>query len=282
MLHIGAHVSAAGGVQNAPLNAQKIGASAFGMFTRSPRGWSAPPLEGESIALFKANLAATGIAPAMVLVHDNYLVNLASPKEDILAKSYASLLDEAQRVEQLGLKLLNFHPGSRQESELDGALSQIATYVQRIIDETNDVCMVIEMTAGSGAHTGAAFEEIATMLKRIDREARMGVCIDTCHIFAAGYDLRSAESYAATMEQFERLIGYEFLRGMHLNDSMKGLGSRVDRHSPLGEGEIGLSAFKAIAKHEAMNNIPLILETPEPARWATEISQMQQWHKGMA
>ncbi len=280
MLYIGAHVSAAGGVQNAPLNAQKIGATAFGMFTRSPRGWSAPPLAGESVALFKANLVATGIAPEMVLVHDNYLVNLASPKEDILAKSYTSLLDEAERVEQLGLKLLNFHPGSRQESDLDGALSQIASYVKRIIDETAEVCMVIEMTAGSGAHTGATFEEIATMLERIDAGSRMGVCIDTCHIFAAGYDLRSAESYAATMEQFERLIGYEFLRGMHINDSMKGLGSHVDRHSPLGAGEIGLTAFEVLAKDNKIMNIPLILETPEPTLWATEIQQMQSWHKG--
>lgn len=275
MRYIGPHVSTEGGVQNAPLNAQKNQANAFALFTRSPRSWNAPELSFESAAAFKANLKTAGIEPSMVLPHDNYLVNLASPKKELAEKSFETILDECRRVETLGLEMLNFHPGSRGDSDLKPALQRIGNYAKTVLQETSSVSLIIEATAGQGAHTGRSFEDLAAIIEYAGMPERMGVCLDTCHIFAAGYDLRTAEAYTETMRQFDRLLGAKMLRGMHLNDSMKGFGSHIDRHSPLGQGEIGIEAFKLIINDSHSADIPLILETPQPDIWPQEIALLR-------
>ncbi|NIZ47648.1 deoxyribonuclease IV (plasmid) [Entomospira nematocerorum] len=277
MFYFGAHVSTAGGLANAPKNAMSIDANAFAMFTRNPRGWQAPALTQTDIDAFKQSLTASGIDPKMVLVHDNYLVNLATDNPETRQKSINSLLDELERVEHLGLHLLNFHPGSRLKSELTGALARVSEAMAFILSQTEYATLVIEATAGSGAHTGSRFEELATMLEFFKgNDNRVGVCIDTAHIFAAGYDLRSHDAYYQTMEEFGSIVGFSYLKGMHINDSLKPLASRVDRHASLGEGEIGWSAFELIAKDERLQDMPLILETPDSTRWAQEIRQLRE------
>lgn len=276
MYYLGAHVSATGGLFKAPKNAVDIGANAFAMFTRAPRGWSAPPLKEADISAFKAALALSEIDPKMVLVHDSFLINLATENPEIREKSLHALLDELQRVEALGLHLLNFHPGARLTSDLESAIERIAQGMQQILDQTKYASLIIEATAGSGSHTGSRFEELADMLEYFKgNDSRVGVCIDTAHIFAAGYDLRSAEDYAHTMAEFDRIVGFKYLKGMHLNDSMKPFGSKVDRHSPLGQGEIGYLPFELIVQDERMQEIPLILETPKPEIWAEEIATLR-------
>ncbi|NIZ19969.1 deoxyribonuclease IV [Entomospira culicis] len=273
MFYYGAHVSTAGGLANAPKNAQKIDANAFAMFTRNPRGWQAPPLSEKDISAFKEALVASKIDADKVLVHDNYLVNLATDNPEIRQKSINSLLDELERVEALGLHLLNFHPGARLKSDLAPALARIAEAMRFILDHTKYATLVIEATAGSGSHTGATFEELATILEYFKgNDQRVGVCIDTAHIFAAGYDLRTEDDYHQTMQTFGEVVGFSYLKGMHINDSLKAHGSRVDRHASLGAGEIGWTPFQLIAKDKRLEEMPLILETPEPTLWAQEIA----------
>ncbi len=276
--HFGAHVSAAGGVENAPLRAREIGADAFALFTKNQRRWEAPPLTEASIAAFGDNLIEVGIDPAQVLPHDGYLINLGHPEAGPLARSRAAFLDEMRRCEQLGLPLLNFHPGShlRKMDEAD-CLARIAESVNLALAETRGVTAVIENTAGQGSNLGWRFEQLAAIIAGVEDKARVGVCIDTCHVFAAGYDLRDAEACAATFAEFDAVVGIDKLRGMHLNDSKRGLGDHVDRHAPLGDGEIGWDAFRWIASDARFAGIPLILETPEPERWPAEIRQLREW-----
>ncbi len=276
--HFGAHVSAAGGVENAPQRAREIGADAFALFTKNQRRWEAPPLTETSIAAFRENLDEVGIDPAQVLPHDGYLINLGHPEAGPLAKSRAAFLDEIKRCEQLGLPLLNFHPGShlRKMDEAD-CLARIAESVNLALAETAGVTAVIENTAGQGSNLGWRFEQLAAIIAGVEDKTRVGVCIDTCHVFAAGYDLRSAEACVATFAEFDAVVGIDKLRGMHLNDSKRGLGDHVDRHAPLGDGEIGWDAFRWIASEARFAGIPLILETPEPERWPAEIRQLREW-----
>ena len=236
MKYFGAHVSAAGGVENAPLNAERIGATAFALFTKNQRQWSAAPLKPSSIDAFEANCRAGGYAPGVVLPHDSYLINLGHPKGEELEKSRAAFLDEMQRCEQLGLDRLNFHPGS--DLGLIGAdecLRLVAESIDWALERTRGVTAVVENTAGQGSNVGYSFEQLATILSLVKDQSRVGVCIDTCHAFAAGYDLTSDEACERTFDEFDRTVGFRYLRGMHLNDSMKPLGSRVDRHQNLGE-----------------------------------------------
>jgi deoxyribonuclease IV len=275
---LGAHVSAAGGVENAPLRAREIGADAFALFTKNQRRWEAPPLTEMSIAAFRENLAEVGIDPAHVLPHDGYLINLGHPEPLPLDRSRAAFLDEMRRCEQLGLPLLNFHPGShlRKMEEAD-CLASIAESVNLALAETEGVTAVIENTAGQGSNLGWRFEQLAAIIEGVEEKSRVGVCIDTCHVFAAGYDLRGAEACDATFAEFDAVVGLSYLRGMHINDSKRELGSRVDRHAPLGDGEIGWDAFRWIASDPRLAGIPLILETPEPERWPAEIRQLREW-----
>ncbi|WP_272960924.1 deoxyribonuclease IV [Barnesiella viscericola] len=275
MKYIGAHVSASGGVENAPVNAHTIGAKAFALFTKNQRQWQSPPLSEKSIQAFKERCEEYGFAPEHILPHDSYLINLGHPQEEGLAKSRAAFLDEMQRCEQLGLKLLNFHPGSHlKEISMDECLSRIAESINRTLEKTQGVTAVIENTAGQGSNVGFQFEHLAAIIDQVEDKSRVGVCIDSCHAFAGGYDLATAEGYEQTWKEFDRIIGFHYLRGMHLNDAKKGLNSRVDRHDSLGAGVLGIGFFERLMQDPRFDNIPLILETPDESLWPQEISRL--------
>jgi deoxyribonuclease-4 len=263
MKYVGAHVSAAGVVGNAPLNAAAIGARAFAFFTRNQRQWAAKPLTEEEITIFRNHCREKGFSPGQILAHDSYLINLGHPEAEALAKSRAAFLSEMRRCEALDLTLLNFHPGShlRLSSE-EECLGRIAESIRIALAGTEGVTAVIENTAG---------QQIARIIERVDDQNRVGVCLDTAHAFAAGYDLRTPEGYAETLALFDRIIGFRYLRGVHLNDSKAELGSHVDRHAPIGKGKLGLESFRMIMNDDRFDGIPLILETPERERWAEEI-----------
>lgn len=269
---VGAHVSASGGVFNAPLNAMAIGAKAFALFTKNQKQWAAKPLDNETIALFKANLAKSGILPKHILPHDSYLINLGHPEEDKRQKSLEAFIDEVQRCSQLGLDRLNFHPGShlKQISE-EECIDRIAMSMNEAIRVTEGVTLVIENTAGQGSNLGWRFEHLSAIIERIEDKSRVGVCIDTCHMFTAGYDIRTREAYDATWAEFDTIVGFKYLKGMHINDSKPDLGSHVDRHDSLGKGKIGLDAFGFIMNDPRMDDIPLVLETIDETIWAQEI-----------
>ncbi|MCI5707749.1 MAG: deoxyribonuclease IV [Odoribacter sp.] len=273
--YIGAHVSASGGVENAPENAKRIGAKAFALFTKNQRQWVSAPLSENSIRLFRQRCEDYGFAAEHILPHDSYLINLGNPDSEALEKSRAAFLDEMQRCEQLGLKLLNFHPGSslKKVSE-EECLRTIAESINMTLDKTQGVCAVIENTAGQGSNLGYSFEQLAYIIERVEDKSRVGVCLDTCHAFAAGYDLKSESGFTETFEHFENAVGFQYLRGMHLNDSKKGLNSRVDRHELLGKGELGLDTFRMLMKDSRFDNIPLILETPDEEAWKDEIEML--------
>ncbi len=276
--YVGAHVSAAGGVENAPLNAAAIGANAFAVFTKNQRQWVAKPLTSESISAFKANCEKHGFLPEQILPHDSYLINLGHPEQEPLQKSRDAFIDEMQRCEQLGLCYLNFHPGSHlKKIDESACLARIAESIDIATSESDSVIAVIETTAGQGTNLGYKFEEIAAILDHSKNPDRIGVCIDTCHIFAAGYDLRTAEACEASFGNFERLVGFDKLCGMHINDAKVKLGSRVDRHHSLGQGEIGWEAFRYIMQDDRFRGVPLCLETIDETIWAEEIQQLRQF-----
>ena len=276
MKYFGAHVSAAGGVDNAPANAHAIGATAFALFTKNQRQWVAKPLTTGEIDAFRKACDTYGYRPEQILPHDSYLINLGHPEEEALEKSRAAFLDEMQRCELLGLDRLNFHPGSHlQKITEEESLDRIAESINIALDKTRGVTAVIENTAGQGSNLGFRFEHLAYLIDRVEDKSRVGVCIDTCHAFAAGYDLRTAEACDATFAELDRVVGFNYLKGMHLNDAMKILGSRVDRHTPLGEGMIGMECFRYIARDKRFDGIPLILETPDEARWDEEIARLK-------
>ncbi|WP_415397481.1 deoxyribonuclease IV [Sulfurimonas sp. CS5] len=269
---VGAHTSASGGVFNAVINAQKIGAKAFALFTKNQRQWVAKDLDTQTIDKFKRALDDSGILPKHVLPHDSYLINLGHPEAEKLEKSREAFLDEIQRCEQLGLDRLNFHPGShlKQISE-DECLSIISESINLALDKTSGVKAVIENTAGQGSNLGYTFEQLAQIIDKVEDKSRVGICIDTCHMFVAGYDIRTRESYDKTWDDFAKIVGFEYLMGMHLNDSKPPLGSKKDRHHSLGKGEIGLDAFGFIMNDKRMDDIPLILETIDDSIWKEEI-----------
>lgn len=275
MKYIGAHVSASGGVENAPVNAHAIGAKAFALFTKNQRQWQSAPLSEKSIQQFRENCAQYGFAPEHILPHDSYLINLGHPQAEGLEKSRKAFLDEMQRCEQLGLKLLNFHPGSHlKEISIDECLSRIAESINLTLEKTQGVTAVIENTAGQGSNVGFRFEHLATIIDQVEDKSRVGVCIDSCHAFAGGYDLATPEGYDQTWKEFDRIIGFNYLRGMHLNDAKKGLNSRVDRHDSLGAGVLGIGFFERLMQDPRFDNIPLILETPDESLWPQEIARL--------
>ncbi len=275
MKYIGAHVHVTGGVENAPVNAGAIGARAFALFTKNQRQWTAAPYTEKNISLFKERCREYGYSPKHILPHDSYLINLGNPDAEGLEKSRAAFLDEMRRCEQLGLELLNFHPGSSLKKISDEAcLERIAESINLAIGQTQGVCAVIENTAGQGSNMGYTFEQIAYIIDRVDDKERVGVCIDTCHTFAAGYDLSTESGFAETFDRFDEVIGFKYLKGMHLNDSKKGVGSRVDRHECIGKGMMGLTAFRMIMHDSRFDDMPLILETPDEEGWAEEIKML--------
>ncbi|MFT5835972.1 MAG: deoxyribonuclease-4 [Sulfurimonas sp.] len=269
---VGAHCSASGGVFNAVTNAQKIGAKAFALFTKNQRQWVAKDLDADTIDKFKRALDDSAILPKHVLPHDSYLINLGHPESEKLEKSRDAFIDELHRCEQLGLDRLNFHPGSHLKliSE-DECLSVISESINMALDKTNGVKAVIENTAGQGSNLGYTFEQLAQIIDKVEDKSRVGICIDTCHMFVSGYDIRTRETYDKTWDDFANIVGFEYLMGMHINDSKPPLGSKKDRHHSLGKGEIGLDAFGFIMNDERMNDIPLILETIDDSIWKDEI-----------
>lgn len=272
MKRVGAHVSTAGGVENAPLQATSIGAKAFALFTKNQRQWKAPKLTAPSIEAFRRNCSEGEFKPEHILPHDSYLINLGSPEPDKLLRAREAFLEEMQRVEELGLILLNFHPGSHlKEIQEDRCLQLIAESINMALEKTTSVTAVIENTAGQGTNLGNRFEQLASLIDQVDDKSRVGVCLDTCHLFASGYDLQSTAAIEATFTEFDRIVGLRYLRGMHLNDAMQPLGSRIDRHASIGKGTIGMEAFAWIMNHPACEEIPLILETPDSAEWQREI-----------
>lgn len=268
----GPHVSISGGVENAPVNAHNIGATAFGLFTKNQRQWVAKPLTDESIKAFKENCQKYGYKPWQILPHDSYLINLGNPVEEALLKSRAAFLDEMQRCEQLGLDRLNFHPGSHlgQISE-EECLSIIAESINLALEKTTGVIAVIENTAGQGTNLGYSFYQLKSIIDKVDDKSRVGVCIDTCHAYSAGYDLKTKDGFNRVFDEFDDVVGFEYLKGMHLNDSKKEFGSRVDRHDSLGKGTLGLEVFECIMNDSRFDNMPLILETPVEELWPEEI-----------
>ncbi|MCD6653963.1 MAG: deoxyribonuclease IV [Sulfurovum sp.] len=290
MKFVGAHVSIGGGVENAPLNAMAIGAKAFALFTKNQRQWTAKSLLQENIDAFHQNLELAGILPKHVLPHDSYLINLGHPEADKLEKSREAFIEEVERCRVLGLDKLNFHPGShltkinKKDPLCDDlllnaeqhCLDVIAESMNRAIEATKNsgVKLVIENTAGQGSNLGYKFEHLGYLIDKIENKSRVGVCLDTCHTFTAGYDLRTKDAYDQTMDTFGRIVGFEYLSGMHLNDSKPKLGSRVDRHASLGQGELGWDTFKWIMNDPRMDDIPLILETIDESLWAEEIKEL--------
>jgi len=273
MKYVGAHVSASGGVENAPVNAHAIGAKAFALFTKNQRQWFSKPLTEKSIHLFKENCEKYGYKPHQILPHDSYLINLGHPDSMALEKSRTAFLDELQRCEQLGLDRLNFHPGSHlKKISEETCLATIAESINIALDKTSGVIAVIENTAGQGSNLGFKFDHLAYIIDRVEDKSRVGVCIDTCHTYTAGYDIKTEAGYKHTFDEFESIVGFQYLKGMHLNDSKKELGTRVDRHHSIGQGFIGEPLFKRIMNDSRFDNIPLILETPDDSLWAQEIA----------
>lgn len=272
MKYVGAHVSTGGGVENAPANAHQIGATAFALFTKNQRQWKAKPLSDRSIAAFGANCERLGYAPEQILPHDSYLINPGHPEQAGLDKSREAFFDEFRRCRQLGLIFLNFHPGSHlgKISE-EQCLDRVAQSINMALKRVEDVMAVIENTAGQGSNVGYRFEHLAHIIARVEDKTRVGVCLDTCHAFAAGYDLSHRQGYELMMETFDEVVGLDYLKGVHLNDAQKALGSHVDRHASIGRGTLGLKPFHFIMNDPRLNNIPLILETPDRALWPEEI-----------
>lgn len=270
---IGAHVSASGGVQNAPLNAEAINARTFALFTKNQRQWKAKTLDQKTVQNFKENCHRFQMGK--ILAHDSYLINLGHPEPRGIEKSRAAFIDEMQRCQTLDIKLLNFHPGShlKKISEKE-CICRIADSINIAIDKSRDVTAVIENTAGQGSNMGYCFEHLASIIQQVKDKSRVGVCIDTCHAFSAGYDLRSARACSRTFHEFDKIVGFKYLMGMHLNDSKRQLQSRIDRHESIGRGFIGMEAFRYIMNDPRFDDIPLILETPDPLLWAHEIESL--------
>ena len=274
MKYIGAHVSASGGVEFAPVNAHEIGANAFALFTKNQRQWVSKPLTEENIRLFKENCTKYNFQTDYILPHDSYLINLGHPEEEGLEKSRAAFLDEMQRCEQLGLKLLNFHPGSHlNKISVEDCLALIAESINLTLEKTKGVTAVIENAAGQGSNLGSEFWQLRYIIDRVNDKSRVGICLDTCHTYTAGYDI--VNDYDKVFDEFEKEVGFEYLRGMHLNDSKKELGSHVDRHDNIGQGLTGSAFFERLMKDSRFDNMPLILETPDESKWAEEIAWLR-------
>ncbi len=275
MKYVGAHVSAAGGVENAPVNANAIGAKAFALFTKNQRQWSSNPLTMASIKAFRDNCEKYDYKPFQILPHDSYLINLGHPEKEPLEKSRASFLDEMQRCEQLGLDRLNFHPGSHLKTITEEeCMNRIAESINIVLDKTKGVTAVIENTAGQGTNLGYKFEQLRYMIDKVDDKSRVGICIDTCHAFTSGYNIKSPEGYAETFTLLDNIIGFNYLKGIHINDSKKELATRVDRHDNIGKGFLGADVFRMIMNDGRFDNMPLILETPEESLWEEEIKNL--------
>jgi deoxyribonuclease-4 len=267
-VRLGAHVSIAGGLDQAPLRGRQVGCDTIQVFTKSSRQWRAKPLAEVEIAAFRANLAATGIRP--VVAHDCYLVNLAAPGGDLWRQSVVAFADELARAEQLGIPYLVTHPGSHGGAGVRDGIARVAEALNVVGAGQRHARVLLEQTAGQGTSLGHRFEELGAILERVEGGGRLGVCLDTCHLLAAGYDIRTAEGYRATLRNLDVSLGLRRVKVIHLNDSKLGLGSRVDRHAHIGQGMLGLRAFACFLNDPRLQRVPMILETPKDGdalRW---------------
>jgi deoxyribonuclease-4 len=280
MRYIGAHVSIGGGVSQAPIRAKELGATALGMFTRNQRRWEAPPLDPSEISAFAAALTESSITAANVVVHASYLINIANPNAAKRQRSVEALVEECQRAELLNLSLVNFHPGSGlgELSELE-TLRAIAAGVRQVLDRTEQAVVVLETTAGQGDHVGWRFAQLGAVINELDGSERVAVCIDTCHAFAAGYDLTTEAGYESMIAEARSEVDNRIV-AVHLNDSRFGLGSRKDRHECIGTGEIGLAGLARIVRDPCLDSVPFILETPRPELWGDEIALLRRIASG--
>ncbi|MCB1112125.1 MAG: deoxyribonuclease IV [Chlamydiales bacterium] len=280
-LLIGAHTSAAGGVQNALLEGVEIGATTVQLFTANQRRWTSKPLEKEAVELFRSTLKETGLQK--IMSHDSYLINLGAPDPENLKKSRLAFEQEIDRCQALGVTFLNFHPGAALKDDPQLCLDRICESLLLFEDQLKggDLRLLLESTAGQGSNVGYDFHHLGYIIKKVETKLPIGVCIDTCHSFAAGYDLRTKEAVDATLKEFDEIVGLKHLYAFHFNDSLKGLGSRVDRHRPLGEGEIGIECFKTLMTDKRTRDIPKYLETPGgPELWVKEIRKLRELAKG--
>lgn len=277
MKYIGAHVSSVPGVDVAPLEAAALGATAFAFNLVDPQSWSSPQYSAEEIERFRSNCARLGFAPAQILPHSAFVINLGGPDARKRAMSRRLFTDELKRCEQLGLTMLNFHPGAHLgKISVEESISFIAENINRALEAVpGDVKAVLENTAGQGSNLGSEFTELARIIEQVEDKSRVGVCIDTCHAHAAGYALDTADGYEHLWQSFDSIIGPGLLCGMHINDSVRVAGSRIDRHAPLGEGTIGMSFFERLLRDPRTDGIPLILETPDPERWSQVIENLK-------
>ncbi len=276
MKYIGAHVASLPLVSDAPEEARRLGATAFAFNLIDPQKWNYPPYEESDVELFRKLCADYGFTSAQILPHSAFTVNLCSPEARKLSLSRRTFVDEMKRCSQLGLGMLNFHPGAHlNKIEEDESLRLVAESINYALERTEGVTAVIENTAGQGSNIGFSFRQLARIIEGVNDKSRVGVCIDSCHASAAGYELSSADSYDATWGEFSSTIGFEFLRGMHINDAMRATGSRIDRHASIGKGTIGIDFFRRLMQDPRFDGIPMILETPDPTLWPEEIHLLQ-------
>lgn len=275
MKYVGAHVSATGGVSKAPINAHEINAKAFALFVKNQRRWDAKPLEKEEIEKFKEEIKKYDYNLEYILPHAGYLINLGNPETEKREKSYNAFIDEVNRCEELGILYINVHPGSHlKEISEDECIDLIADSINIVHSKTKYASVIIENTAGQGSNIGYKFEHLRDIIKKVKDKSRIGVCIDTCHSFAAGYDLRTKETYEKTMSDFGEIVGFNYLKGIHLNDSMYDLGLKKDRHENLLKGKLGEECFRLIMNDDRLDNMPIILETIDETLWAKEIEYL--------
>ncbi|WP_343154372.1 deoxyribonuclease IV [Buchnera aphidicola] len=276
MRYIGAHVSSSGGLDQAVFRASQLDATAFSFFTKNQLQWYAPSQSKLNIDNFKKACVKYNFSLEKILPHSSYLINLGHPINDALKKSRIAFIDEINRCDELGLHFLNFHPGSHlnQISEIN-CLSKISESINIALEKTKNVIAVIENTAGQGTNVGYCFEHLYEIINKIDNKSRVGVCLDTCHLFTAGYDLRTKENCKNTFDKFFDLIEFKYLKGFHLNDSKREFNSRIDRHESLGLGQMGTLVFEWIVKNQSFSHIPMILETSNSKIWKKEISWLR-------
>lgn len=275
-LLLGAHTSASGGVHHALLEGKEIQATTIQLFTSNQKQWQGRALSSEMIESWQEALKETGISH--IMSHDSYLINLGGPRQEILEKSRKAFLEEIGRCLQLSVTYLNFHPGASLDGDVQECLDRIveSLLLARPLLENDATRLLLETTAGQGSTIGHCFEHLAYIIDKVKDQIPIGVCIDTCHIFVAGYDIRTAEGWNQTLSEFDRIIGLSHLYAFHLNDSLKGLGSRVDRHQPLGEGQIGWDCFRFLMTDPRTRCLPKYLETPGGKElWKKEIEQLQ-------
>lgn len=276
-LLIGAHTSIAGGVQNALYEGQSIGATTIQMFTANQRQWASKPISDESIQNWKLGLEGTGLKS--IMSHDSYLINLGAPDAENLRKSRIAFGQEIDRCHALGISYLNFHPGATLSDSVEACLNRIIESLLGFETQikAGNTIVLLEATAGQGSSVGHCFEHLAAIIKGVQGKIPIGICLDTCHLFAAGYDIRTPQAWENTLTEFDSVVGMQYLRAFHLNDSLKPLGSRVDRHAPLGKGYIGLEAFRFLVTNPKTNILPMYLETPDgPPLWKQEIALLKE------